>query len=1545
MLSIDRHIRSAFLACVYACGSALVVGCGYATGGIAAAVGGSSGGSSGSNSPASLSDVAIEARTSPATIRFTLTDAGSNPVTVQLDYQDPITSNTVALVLVADPGNEITPDLSGLASSPQGVEHEKRWDFGRADQIGTESLTRDLLVTLSGKEGDSDLEPRAVRVDLGNDPPTLTITSPPDRSLTGVVPVEFTVFDSQEDQVTVEAFYDLLGDDPDQGFLPARGGSAAGPDGQPIVFFWDAQTDIGFTDHDVALKLLPGDEIGVGPPAIDLFRVDNNTEPRIEIDDAALVLSNDRRGGIPVPFTVFDGSDETGEPGDEALVVFQWRKDEQPDFPELAPLRNAADVRVFLDDPKLADLRRELQICTEIPRTFEGKVIPVDATTVRLPELASSAAGALERDPATGELRVVGTFEILTGLTIPSPVKESWTQDPGLVRPVAALPVGNGPRALVLEDTGGAFRLRSLNSATGGAVQLLAQGNHIPTAMAYEHDERSVLLALLDEASDSWELRRVDLATGAGGEGQLLASSFDGATEGGPIRGLVSLGSEAALVTTGSSLVRVNFAAGAAPLISTLFGPPNTPLDGPWGIAVDPLLPHHVYVAENGADRILSITTDQLSATVEVPARGIGVPRPTSLALENGSARLLVVTDSDPDDGTQELRSIELGSPVDLDGDGRADIEVYEIGRGYAATGIATGPDGFRILSLAAASDLAVAGGLVNRTVLERGKATYDPADQSVRLDQPLDPVPERTLRWRLARTVPVIGTPGGTDGVFVWSSEDAGQGSVRLRAVAFDGDRGPQSPSSTSITIRSTLDTAPVLLSGPSKTNPNSLLAADLDLDGDLDLVTANSGTGESGITLFFQGSARSFTPTLLQHPLIETPFSIAAADLDQDGDLDLISTDITAGNVTIFPQTSPGVFCPDPIVLSNPEVEFPRHTIAADLDGDGDLDLAVLELTRIAVFFQISPGMFDDANPLLLEVDSLSFGQKLLAADLDQDGDLDLAVNGQRDPCCRNVVTVIFQTMPGRFDTIDPVVLQQPRAIVTTTDLIAADLDQDGDLDLVAVGFDPPAENRSSLSLFFQTAPGTFDPDPTVLVDPDFEINRPLSVIAADVDRDGDLDLVAGDGIATKLIIHFQTSPGQFDVFPSSIDVPNLTGGQVTAADLDADGHVDLAAILNTGELALYFQTSPGSFDPEPSVLESPALNGPISATAADLDQDGDLDLVSANVGSGNLTIFSQTSPGIFDASSVLEDPFLDGVNSLATADLDQDGDLDLVSSSVSTNSLALFFQTSPGIFGDATVLSAGFLQNAFQVITADMDGDGDVDLVASAQNRISGSRNLSIIFQSSPGTFDLEDRIVIPTHGTSPRVVTAADLDQDGNTDLIAGALGSGNNNITLYFQTSPGVFDEISLTDDDLKFLQAIVAADMDGDGDLDLVMSARTLLPDEANLTVLYQSTPGTFDLEDRIVLSLPGSNSARTVAVADLDQDGDLDLVVPGSFGGGLAIFRQASPSTFDPVPNLLELTGFITKVILADLDQDGDPDLVAADSTFDRLAVFFGSE
>jgi hypothetical protein len=280
------------------------------------------------------------------------------------------------------------------------------------------------------------------------------------------------------------------------------------------------------------------------------------------------------------------------------------------------------------------------------------------------------------------------------------------------------------------------------------------------------------------------------------------------------------------------------------------------------------------------------------------------------------------------------------------------------------------------------------------------------------------------------------------------------------------------------------------------------------------------------------------------------------------------------------------------------------------------------------------------------------------------------------------------------------------------------------------------------------------------------------------------------------------------------------------VAAADLSGDGDQDIVCANENSSLTVFFQESPASFAPTPLTLTGPGVSFPASVATADMDEDGDLEIVSAN--SKVLTVFFQDSFGSFSQTPLIVGEFQTAnfLVSVATADMDGDGDQDLVSANRGTLNLTVYFQSSPGSF-TSPALTLGGMVSPFSVSVADLDGDGDQDVVSA--NPFGNS--LTAFFQRSLGDFDPEPlSLVVPGPvGSGPFFVTTTDLDLDDDQDIISANRDS--DNLTLFFQNCAQIqsFASIPLTLGDALITLgpvSVATSDFDGDGDQDL-LSANT----------------------------------------------------------------------------------------------------------------------
>ena len=1229
------------------------------------------------------------------------------------------------------------------------------------------------------------------------------------------------------------------------------------------------------------------------------------------------------------------------------LVVLQWRLATEDDFPDLPATRE--EIERLLDDP---EARRELQIATEMPLDFEGRVAPVpqtaedgDVTTrVRLPEVARTAAGLLARGMEGRDIEILRHANRLE--RVPPEGQESEFS-----APVAAIPVGDGTTALVLERPGAqAWRLREVELATGRAVRTLVDsGKGEPWALVQEVRRESVLVAAESASSETsddgqrWALHRVPLDAG---DATVLFTLPTDAGEGGPprgrVKGLLSLGTNAALLTVADSLVRVDYFDGEEPKAFKILGG----FEDPHGIVLDPLRTNRLYLAERGAEgnegRVVSLEINSLKR-FPVVANGMGFPRPQALALERRGARLLVVTD-DPGVEGRELRGLELG----LRG-----VEVYELARGLEGEvgSLATGPDGLRVLTLTAANKLGVVGGVEQR----REIVEYDPRDQVARVREPFDPALKVLDRWRIRHFGSrLTETVDGVGSTFVWDSRDVVPGSdVIFRAVPFDTRQGVASSTLFSRTVARLFDEQPKRIGKVRSGDPPFYMLAvgDLNGDGAADFATTNYFDSDD-VTVFYATGPWQFAmePPLRVPPVGGNPpgpIGMDLADFDRDGDLDLVTANMGSleqddvDNLTIFLNQKSG------FTLFQPPLGGPMHTkgactgVAADLDANGFVDLVSSNCAggNVSVFFQRQTLDFDRVGLEIPHPDPDTNPGDVVPGDFNGDGDLDLAVCWWGDS-----VTIMRQESEQRF-VLDPVPESQGVAHWAAA---TADLDADGDLDLVSTQI-----LEGTMTVFEQKS-GRLEIRRPVLQTGPVPLPLPFTVAAADLDGDGDPDLATATLLGDNLLVFFQRPSGDFRAIADEtiLDRPfhaefQAFGGTNSLAAEDADGDGDLDLVLSNPkgpQLSLYRQPGPGDFSRDAVVFLRGAQStaNPSAAVVVDLDGDGDRDLVSANGGGDSLTAIFQTAPGVFASDGTIirddADKAMDTPVGLTAADLAGEGDGDVVSANRRSNNLTVFLQGEPGSFAVAQRLKHESLQGPESVHAADLDGDGDVDLVSAN----SESNNLTIFCNQGAGMFAPTATVFSDDAMDGPVTIVAADLDADGDLDLVS--TNNRSHDLTVFRQTDPGIFTAFRRIEDGrMEGPASVIAVDLDGDGRLDLA----TANTKSNNVTVFLQGDDGEFLLAAGALLTDPSLVEPLSLVAADLDGDGDLDLVTANSEGDTLSVFVQTSPGRFilHPQGSLAAGESLLRprSVVVADVDGDGDVDIVSANVFSNNVAIFYG--
>ncbi|MGQ9588875.1 MAG: FG-GAP repeat domain-containing protein [Planctomycetota bacterium] len=327
---------------------------------------------------------------------------------------------------------------------------------------------------------------------------------------------------------------------------------------------------------------------------------------------------------------------------------------------------------------------------------------------------------------------------------------------------------------------------------------------------------------------------------------------------------------------------------------------------------------------------------------------------------------------------------------------------------------------------------------------------------------------------------------------------------------------------------------------------------------------------------------------------------------------------------------------------------------------------------------------------------------------------------------------------------------------------------------------------------------------------------------------------------------------------------------GDILAVADIDGDGLTDAVVhhVASGAVTILFADRASRAFAPPVFV---PVGLSPVFSSSGDLDGDGRADLVVQNYGDGTCSILLQRSPrGFEEASRILVGS---GVKPRASrlADLDGDGDLDLVLCVLETNTAEIYHGDGRGGFERAGRLSVSGPPHTLAL--EDFDGDGVRDLAVPV---FTSEGNVHWFRGDGRGSFSGVGTTSLP--GRPLRYSTAADFDADGRMDLAVIYLDGGpivlRNAGGWTFETNVVAGDPDPKAIVDTRTWHACLhAVDFEGDGDLDLF--ARVERSGEGGFRLYENDGTGTLRGARDFVLSA----RATAVALADFDRDGAVDAL------------------------------------------------------------------
>ena len=486
-------------------------------------------------------------------------------------------------------------------------------------------------------------------------------------------------------------------------------------------------------------------------------------------------------------------------------------------------------------------------------------------------------------------------------------------------------------------------------------------------------------------------------------------------------------------------------------------------------------------------------------------------------------------------------------------------------------------------------------------------------------------------------------------------------------------------------------------------------------------------------------------------------------------------------------------------------------------------------------------------------------------------------------------------------------------------------------------------------------------------------------IGVARGDFNGDGFLDLaVTKDGGVggASVMVMLGNGNGTFQG-PITMSLPSgMNIGMLLAKDFDEDGKLDLMVVVSGHQVFFYKGMGDGTFA-APVAINT--VGSPISIQAADLNADGHLDLVAANNPEGTVTVLLGKGDGTFQSPAVYAITGSNNPNDLAIGDIDRVNGPDIVVGVYNSHCIEVLLNKGDGTFPSAST-SINARLGVRGLYLADFDSDGKLDVLVAGDGVELGVPVSAIGFMkgNGDGTFQNPPDGNFQAVESSPeRRFTenvAPDLNGDGFPDVVV--THAGTNFVTVCLNHGDGHFDvqewvaspgpgfsmdsfgNIPLADGNRPL--SVVAGDFNGDGLLDLaVASGAGDRPGGLSILLGTGLTGGSFVAALASQLSSHPGGTAGVfgeagqyfVALGDFNNDRNVDAVAvttSPSTGGSLDFLAGRGDGTFSsPVQMIVgggcpadDTTPFGPPIRAGDINQDGNLDIAMVGSLNIPLSI-----
>ncbi len=615
---------------------------------------------------------------------------------------------------------------------------------------------------------------------------------------------------------------------------------------------------------------------------------------------------------------------------------------------------------------------------------------------------------------------------------------------------------------------------------------------------------------------------------------------------------------------------------------------------------------------------------------------------------------------------------------------------------------------------------------------------------------------------------------------------------------------------------------------------------SGDIDNDGDIDFAYARADFN-SIYWIENQGNMNFSNPHRISDSLMDVR-NIVLTDIDGDNDLDIVSASYDDNKVAWFEKLDGGNFGTEQIISL--DLDGTRNVAVNDLDNDGDIDIvACSKDDNKIVWYENLDGSGDFSLGNVIAI--LDDVRKIVIKDVDQDGYNDIVAGSYLGD-----KFVWYQNLGG-FG-----IFSQENFITNFdgfSSFDATDMDADGDLDFVISSYNTGTDQELT---WYENDGGIFS-NPNIIYS-----KKTVAFSFADLNNDNQLDFVLSP---TSGLVYLKNINNSESFQGRTLEIPYESYCDLVVGDVDNDGLGDIITVSSNVILYKTISEEPYQFQTRTPITILGNTTVFHKVDLKDLDNDNDLDLIYCsqyglswreNDGAGNFSGGASINSGDY--------------NDFEIADMDNDGDLDIVSTG---ESLGInWWENDNGTFTNKTEIYDWSFSDYIDanLELADLDNDGDIDVVSAFQTSptgvywfenttgagnfsapeilsstidcqnakiadVNGDALLDIMVNESGGSFywfqgsgdgnfnpPIEVPFIIPglTFEGSSFGFDAGDIDLDGDLDILGTDLSSGN---VFWIDNSDGHgdFNEVKIIKQISGFPYTSKLYDIHQDGDLDV----------------------------------------------------------------------------------------------------------------------------